>query len=374
MNNSLHIVFICGTLEPGKDGVGDYTRRLAGELIRQGAQAAVIAINDQFVNQTTESFQFDSQTAVSCLRIPAHLRIREKIRSCKNFIDDVNPNWVSLQYVPYSFHKKGIPLLLGNFLRKINPKLQWHVMVHEVCVESKGALKNKVTSFLQRACLRILKKQLNPSVFHTSIREYQKLLRAININSNLLGLFGNMTPLQFSISKNKTYRKNPLVGVYFAKVPSLQYHETFARALKIACEKYQSGIHLIFCGKSGKYGADFIENIKTVCSGLNFTISVLGELSSDEISNLFLKADFGIARVTTELLGKSGSAISMLEHGLPIWVPLSESYSMNKPFDFRPELIFTDLSLLIQSDIKNTMINRLPLIAKEFTQNLAILS
>lgn len=25
------ILFLCGSLEPGRDGVGDYTRRLAGD-------------------------------------------------------------------------------------------------------------------------------------------------------------------------------------------------------------------------------------------------------------------------------------------------------------------------------------------------------
>ena len=32
----MKIVFICGCLEPGKDGVGDYTRRLSAELIDHG--------------------------------------------------------------------------------------------------------------------------------------------------------------------------------------------------------------------------------------------------------------------------------------------------------------------------------------------------
>jgi hypothetical protein len=40
----LNIVFLCGSLQPGRDGVGVYTRRLAGEVIRQGHQASIISL------------------------------------------------------------------------------------------------------------------------------------------------------------------------------------------------------------------------------------------------------------------------------------------------------------------------------------------
>lgn len=32
----MRLAFICVSLEPGRDGVGDYTRSLAAECIRQG--------------------------------------------------------------------------------------------------------------------------------------------------------------------------------------------------------------------------------------------------------------------------------------------------------------------------------------------------
>ena len=30
----MNLLFICGSLEPGKDGVGDYIRRLSSELLQ----------------------------------------------------------------------------------------------------------------------------------------------------------------------------------------------------------------------------------------------------------------------------------------------------------------------------------------------------
>ena len=32
----LRMVLVCGSVEPGRDGVGDYTRTLAAELVRRG--------------------------------------------------------------------------------------------------------------------------------------------------------------------------------------------------------------------------------------------------------------------------------------------------------------------------------------------------
>ena len=45
----MNIAFICGSLEPGKDGVGDYLQRLGLELLQQGHKVSLIAIHDHFV-------------------------------------------------------------------------------------------------------------------------------------------------------------------------------------------------------------------------------------------------------------------------------------------------------------------------------------
>ena len=42
----MKFAFICGSLEPGRNGVGDYTRRLAGELAAQGHECLLVSLND----------------------------------------------------------------------------------------------------------------------------------------------------------------------------------------------------------------------------------------------------------------------------------------------------------------------------------------
>ncbi|MBC8009655.1 MAG: hypothetical protein H7067_06130, partial [Burkholderiales bacterium] len=50
-------------------------------------------------------------------------------------------------------------------------------------------------------------------------------------------------------------------------------------------------------------------------------VTETGELDHASVSRLFATADFGIAPHPWALIGKSGAAAAMLEHGLPVLVP-----------------------------------------------------
>ena len=47
----MNILFICGSAEQSKDGVGDYTRRLCGALIRLGHNAQILSICDLYLDR-----------------------------------------------------------------------------------------------------------------------------------------------------------------------------------------------------------------------------------------------------------------------------------------------------------------------------------
>ena len=49
----MKIAFLCGSLEPWRDGVGDYTRRLAGDLQACGHQVLVTRHDSQLRGQRT---------------------------------------------------------------------------------------------------------------------------------------------------------------------------------------------------------------------------------------------------------------------------------------------------------------------------------
>lgn len=65
----MDILFICGSVEPGKDGVGDYTRRLSGELIRIGHEVKILSLCDHQGTSFLTEFQEIEGTKVAVNRI-----------------------------------------------------------------------------------------------------------------------------------------------------------------------------------------------------------------------------------------------------------------------------------------------------------------
>ena len=103
----MKILFICGSLEPGKDGVGDYTRRLAGELIKQNTVIEIISLNDKYIKQIWEGTQEDGVQRIPVLRLPASCPWDKRLQKAKERIDSFEPEWLSLQYVAFAFNNKG---------------------------------------------------------------------------------------------------------------------------------------------------------------------------------------------------------------------------------------------------------------------------
>lgn len=113
----MDILFICGSVELGNDGVGDYTRRLCAKLIKEGHKAQILALCDRIVFYTSES-QVVEETSVIVHRIPIQASNKQRLFWLKEILKDFTPDWISLQYVPYSFNPKGLPFWLPYYLKK----------------------------------------------------------------------------------------------------------------------------------------------------------------------------------------------------------------------------------------------------------------
>jgi len=66
----MKIILVCSSLEPDRDGVGDYSRLLAGALITQGHECTLLALNDKFVRDVQHDVQLANNLKVYVLRIP----------------------------------------------------------------------------------------------------------------------------------------------------------------------------------------------------------------------------------------------------------------------------------------------------------------
>ena len=152
------IVFICGSLEFGRDGVGDYTRRLAALLIKRGHQCFIIGLMDKFVSFTQIEDQTQDSSNIQCLRLPYVTGYKRNILEAKKWLSEIRPDWVSLQYVPFSFDTRGLALCISRSMLELIYSYKFHLMFHELWVgmNTESSLKLKIWGKAQKILINNL--------------------------------------------------------------------------------------------------------------------------------------------------------------------------------------------------------------------------
>lgn len=311
----MRIIFICGCLEPGKDGVGDYTRRLAGELIRQGISVGIVSYNDTFIQKELEEYQVSENTSIPCMRIPS-IWSNVKRKSCaKLWVDTHKPEWLSLQYVPYAFNKKGLPLGLGQQLKYIGGNTKWHIMFHELWlgIRNNDSIKYRIIGYIQRTLVKIIKNCINIKIVHTHTQLYAWELTKLKLEPIYLPIFSNI-PLN---RKNKGISKSKKISfVMFGWIHPNAPIKQFAEEVSLYFKQTSEHCRLVLVGKSGDEQQKWIKEFES----LGIEVIVLGELSPEDISIALQEATVGITTNPFFVVEKSGTVAAMREHGLPILV------------------------------------------------------
>ncbi|MBC8109559.1 MAG: hypothetical protein H7Y04_00715 [Verrucomicrobia bacterium] len=358
----MKIVFLTGCTEPGQDGLGDYTMILARECILAGHSVTIVALHDSFV-ETVVSENRDMQIKV--LRVPSDYSFAKKTPVVQALIQDFSPDWLSFQFVGYSFHSRGIPIGLISFLKKISGKYSLQIMLHELWIGSKRSdnLKNKIIGFLQRKYVLQMLAVLRPQVIHTSMRTNQSALEHHGYQAKILSIFSNipiatnpeMTWLYQAV-QNETdidirdeKRKDFIIFGIFGSIYSDWNAEDFFFWLKKYF--YDKKILLISAGKLAGAGEILWENLKKKHPSIHFI--KLGKRSEEEISTFLQWIDFGVATTPAPFIPKSGTFAAMIEHGLQV-------IATNQDFDLPEYLdlcIPTDKQLYVISEEKNFVEN-----------------
>jgi hypothetical protein len=342
------IVFICSSLERGRDGVGDYTRRLAAECIRQGHECRLLALNEK--RQTKAEIrkvegrnegpsgddfierQESERVEIECLRLPASLDWKQRFELLRRFLEWFSPDWISLQFVPFGFHPKGLCFGLGQRLSAIDTKASWQIMFHELWLGlgENSPVKYRFWGAMQRRIIRDLVRCLRPRVVHTHAEPYRQVLGREKIKAAILPLFSNI-PLAKSngwdglleplvtkvVGTHQDRTKLYLAGVFGAIHPEWNVEETVNVLLPLV-QRCRKRLVLVFHGKNNLTTEAFDKMESTLQD--RATIIVIGEGTDVEISKLFQTLDLGLATSPRQLIQKSASVAAMLEHGLPVLV------------------------------------------------------
>lgn len=332
----MRIVFICSGLEPGHDGVGDYTRRLAAECVRQGHECRLVALNDKNARhgkQDSDGIQMD------CLRCASSLGWAERMAQLREFVSEFNPDWISLQYVPYGFQRKGLPWRFAGDIKPVIGGRPLHIMFHELWIGwGKAApFKQRMIGTLHRWCILRMLRTLKPRVIHTSNATYVALLKQTSVPAVQLPIFGNipvadvgaqpLLPAEFvaaGIPADPASRNGWWLAAFFGTLHPEWTPEPLISNLLQAAKQANKRVCLFAVGRIGTAG-DVLWEKMTREWGHEIVFVKFGEQPTERVSLLLQMADFGVAVSPGMLIEKSSAAAAMLDHGLPIILSRDEA-------------------------------------------------
>ncbi|QDK78674.1 glycosyltransferase family 4 protein [Spirosoma sp. KCTC 42546] len=369
----MKIVFLCSSLEFGKDGVGDYTRRLSGELIRLGHDASIIALHDRYLIERIEnSLQQDNDETINTLRLSTSVSWEDKITYASSFIENQNPEWISLQYVTYGFQRKGLPFGLSSKLKSLRKGRKLHIMFHELWIGmDKGAPIIPIAmGWIQSRLIYSLIKKINPQRIHTQTLLYKAQLAKLGIKADYLPLFSNIPSLKLTRSFIEFTSKSDLSFVIFGSIHPGAPILNLAQDILSYSDKHNISTKFIFLGHNG----DEKQHWVSILQNLQLKVEELGEQPTSVISKVLASASIGIATTPIDLIGKSGSAAAMSEHGLPIICISRTWYPRNVPSLNRPEGIFEygpgTLEKIVSTKLPASNYTNLNIVANQFLKNL----
>ncbi|WP_366182396.1 glycosyltransferase [Flavobacterium ovatum] len=322
----MKILFLCSSIESGKDGVGDYTKHLCGALIKKGHQVAIVALCDKHIEGLVKETIILGDFSFIVTRISINSLQTQRFAWTQETIRALNPDWVSLQFVPYGFNPKGLPFWLPFFLNRLKGKFLWHIMFHELWIGRKKnvAFKNKVISYLQQVIIKQLLKKMKPQVIHTHLPVYKDNLEKLTSNIIPLPLFSNINP---PINFSQNISGNNFRFAFFSQVDITTEIIHFINVFNVGLKELGFFPELIIIGGNENMMSGYIEEFKKKCPLLT-TVTCTGFLDDNEISIELKNCNIGITPIPRHALGKSGSTAAFLAHGIPVAVPIiAKEYS-----------------------------------------------
>ncbi len=316
----MKLVFVCPSLESGRDGVGDYTRRLAAQLQNTGHDCLCIAVNDRHVTSLTVALAEETTSTVvghKSIRFSACESWDTRFAALKAASDNFRPDWISVQYVPHGFQAKGLPYRFARGLAPFAHGRRVHITFHELWGGSSNIFGRTIIPALQKRILLYVCRGLSPRVLNVTNEEYQQRLASMGIASAVLPLFGNISVL----AKASPHRNaDEWVFAFFGTLrPGWRFEQLLLEIERARLVAGKKQCRFVSVGRLGDHGQLLWEAMRQ-SDYKHFVFEKLGELKEADVSRVLHSADFGIAVSPLEIIDKSGAVAAMRDHGLPVVV------------------------------------------------------
>jgi glycosyltransferase involved in cell wall biosynthesis len=321
----MRIAFLCGSFEPGRDGVGDYVAQLARGLTSLGHACQIVALADRYAQVPyaggAEGFEL--------VRVPAARWHAGEIAAAVASVDRFAPDWVSLQMVGYAYEERGLLLRSRRHFAAFAARARRHVMLHELWIgaDAGSGERQRLVGAAQRWLLVRTLRSWAAHVTHTSNPVYRELLARAGLHAQLLPLPGNIPVVptvpqrarELLAARAGLSGKRTLVAGVFGALHREWVEGAWLDALAAACEAREQTLALVHLGRAGAAGAALWSTLRARY-GERVRFAALGELSAADVSTALQGLDLGIATTPWALVGKSGAVAAMLEHGVPVVV------------------------------------------------------
>ncbi|MCW2118496.1 hypothetical protein [Flavobacterium sp. 7A] len=305
----MKILFFCGAAEPGNDGVGDYSRQLCAELVRLGHAVQLVALCDFHIHSVATEKQKSGNVDITAHRIPADVTKKDVFEITQNIVTSFEPDWISLQFVPYSFNPKGLPFWLPTSLKKLKGKHQWHFMMHELWlgIDKEASIPHQFIGKLQQYIVKTTISRIHPAVVTTQSQLYQLMLKCHSIEASILPIFSNI-PLTAIKEEQINYLQIVLFGTIHVGAP---LHDFFDDIVKMK-QSFSKPIKVVFIGLNGPE----LNNVLPVLDHYRIVYEVMGKQSEEVISQVLVNSEFGISTTPYFQTEKSGIFAAYKEHNL----------------------------------------------------------
>jgi glycosyltransferase involved in cell wall biosynthesis len=233
-------VIVTNNYPPIVCGVGDYSSHLANQLYNEGYEVHVICRFDKSIetrNKFIKVWPIISRMSYS--------GFREAVRK----INEISPDWLLIQYVPYAFHTKGMPMWLPNALRKIDrQRTKIAIRIHEPYIRFTWW---PVTGFVYGQIQRLIIKQLSKVADRmiTSIDLYKKFVDKYSIHpSVIVPIPSNIKPVDTTEEDIRAIRKRVAPnGEKIVSTFGIRNHRLLVEVFQKLLKKYPA-CKLLVCG------------------------------------------------------------------------------------------------------------------------------
>jgi hypothetical protein len=301
----VRLLFILGPYRPGQCGVSDYVRLLSERLEGLGHE---------------------------CMRMSVDPRVGATLATTADSLPPCDA--VSLQFAPYAFHPKGLPGQGLQSLAKALAGRHLQVMFHEIWIGAYpqstwrerwigGRQRHQILSFLETA---------QPFAVHATNAAALNRLDLMGVEAEYLYLFGN---IPWAEAPSARMDADPVAHIAFFGTPydSFPYDLLFERLVEtFTAMKRPWNIRMLGHVRE-KTG---LRKLHREAGKHGITVEETSRLTSEELSHELQFADCGVATTPYDVLGKSGAAAAMLEHGLPIYAYDDGDTPKDSLFVFEP--------------------------------------